>query len=688
MPIFFPDILQHSNSVNAAIDSNFVRGGIRSSHPDWDALMNTITLGGGGEAGNITDQLKALSSVVWVGDASTGTFYVLTNFAGRDIPYGTEGTGWKKLSEVTGATTTTTLIDSADENANHYLVFANNATGAVSLETDEAIIYNPSTNLLTVTASQANQWTTARTVSFAGGDVTGSFSINGSADVSNVSLTIAANSVELGTDTTGNYVSTLTAGTGVLLTNAQTTSPITETAQYTVALDYVGADSFIGAAAETTEAVVPGDFILIADTSDTGNVKKTALSNLPFTNYSAASITAGTGLIGGGSLTSGGTVTLDLDFSELTDMTGDISGTTEFILLDSGTESRKPANEIKLSYFANNLGWTSNTGSVTSVGLTAGSGITITGTSPITTSGSFEVALTNNSVTIGSTSIALGGTSTSLAGLTGLDFVTDQNAAIASSIGTGVLTIGGSTSAVSVPGALTVGGNLIVNGSTTSVNSTNTNFLDAFIYLNKPTAPLATTATLSYAGIYVYDQTTDNASNIVEANSPGIRYDYNNNKWQLRQDNNANAQDGWVDIITSANQTSLAGASVAETIQGTNTDKYISPNDIRTWTAYNTPNIGITFPESGVSNAAGTTQVQYAKTVKATATVTEADANAGFFSIYHGLGNVYPIVNVYVASGDDYYQVIPKLIVDDENRVKIYIQGMVATHTYYIGITG
>ena len=61
-------------------------------------------------------------------------------------------------------------------------------------------------------ADTATKWATARTVTFAGGDVTGSFSIDGSADVSNVSLTIAANSVALGTDTTGNYVATI-AGT-------------------------------------------------------------------------------------------------------------------------------------------------------------------------------------------------------------------------------------------------------------------------------------------------------------------------------------------------------------------------------------------------------------------------------------------------------------------------------------------
>lgn len=295
-----------------------------------------------------------------------------------------------------------------------------------------------------------------------------------------------------------------------------------------------------------------------------------------------------------------------------------------------------------------------------------------------------SITVTGTGITVGTSPVALGGTLSLTAAVQNITGTSNQ-IAVASNSGTYTLSL---PSAVTMPGDLTVSGDLIVSGSTTSVNTTHTNFLDSFIYLNKPVNPLPNTSTLTFAGLYVYDQTVNNTSNIAESNSPGIRYDYTNNKWQLRQDNNANAQDGWSDIITSANQTSLAGASVEETIQGTNTDKYISPNDIRTWTPYTTANIGITFPGSGVSNAAGTTEVQYAKTVKAKATVTSDDATAGFFAIYHGLGNVYPIVNVYVADGTDYYQVIPKLIVDDLNTVKIYIQGMVLAQEYHIGITG
>lgn len=71
---------------------------------------------------------------------------------------------------------------------------------------------------LTGNASTASAWQTARTISL-GGDLSGSVSLNGSADVT-LTATIAANSVALGTDTTGNYVEGITAGTGVTVSGS------------------------------------------------------------------------------------------------------------------------------------------------------------------------------------------------------------------------------------------------------------------------------------------------------------------------------------------------------------------------------------------------------------------------------------------------------------------------------------
>ena len=66
-------------------------------------------------------------------------------------------------------------------------------------------------------AATATTLETARTISLTG-DVSGSVSFNGSQNVS-ISATVQPNSVALGTDTTGNYVNDITAGTGITVTH-------------------------------------------------------------------------------------------------------------------------------------------------------------------------------------------------------------------------------------------------------------------------------------------------------------------------------------------------------------------------------------------------------------------------------------------------------------------------------------
>jgi len=65
-------------------------------------------------------------------------------------------------------------------------------------------------------AGTASKLQTARTITLSG-DVSGSVSLDGSVNVT-MTTTIGANSVALGTDTTGNYVAGNTAGTGIVVT--------------------------------------------------------------------------------------------------------------------------------------------------------------------------------------------------------------------------------------------------------------------------------------------------------------------------------------------------------------------------------------------------------------------------------------------------------------------------------------
>ena len=101
-------------------------------------------------------------------------------------------------------------------------------------------------------------------------------------------------------------------------------------------------------------------------------------------------VTAGVGLSGGGA---SGAVTLTVDLSELTDMTQAMVGADEFIVLDNGADRRKAASEIPLSIFNNDSGFTTTSGTVTSVTVAAGSLIDVSGNTTITTSGTATIAV-------------------------------------------------------------------------------------------------------------------------------------------------------------------------------------------------------------------------------------------------------------------------------------------------------
>ena len=77
----------------------------------------------------------------------------------------------------------------------------------------------------------ATKWTTARTITLSG-DVSGSAIVDGSANVT-MTTTVQPNSVALGTDTTGNYMANVTAGSGISVSHTQgegSTATITNSA--------------------------------------------------------------------------------------------------------------------------------------------------------------------------------------------------------------------------------------------------------------------------------------------------------------------------------------------------------------------------------------------------------------------------------------------------------------------------
>jgi hypothetical protein len=209
----------HSNATDANTNSTLV---FRNSSGNFSAGTITATLSGTASSANAWTNGR---TVTFSGGGVTGSFSingsadvssVSLNIADDAVALGTKttgnyaasasgaGNGLSTIGTAGEGTAFTIHSNATDANTNSTLVFRN-SSGNFSAGTITAT--------LSGTASSANAWTNGRTVTFSGGGVTGSFSINGSADVNPVALNIADNAVALGTKTTGNYTQSV-AGAG------------------------------------------------------------------------------------------------------------------------------------------------------------------------------------------------------------------------------------------------------------------------------------------------------------------------------------------------------------------------------------------------------------------------------------------------------------------------------------------
>ena len=215
--------IAHSLSVDASQTQITSVGTIGTG--TWEGTTVAVAQGGTGVTSKTGTGNVVLSSSPTLVTPALGTpaSGVATNLTGTASGL-TAGTA-------TEATNITAVANNATDETT-YPTFVDGATGTQGIETDTGLTYNPSSGLLTAAgfagpitgavtgnASTATALATSRTIGMTGDVVWTSASFDGSGNVTG-SATIQANSVALGTDTTGDYTATVTAGTGLTSTGA------------------------------------------------------------------------------------------------------------------------------------------------------------------------------------------------------------------------------------------------------------------------------------------------------------------------------------------------------------------------------------------------------------------------------------------------------------------------------------
>ena len=266
-----------------------------SESPDQIKYMtrSNFTAGLSGSQITVTDNESTNENnlVTFVADAGTSTGLHSIEMDGNLNYNPSTGTlsapNFSGTATTATVATTVTITDNESTNETNAVIFTAGGDvdgGNLGLESDGDFTYNPSSGTVAATtfsgalsgnATTATALASGRTIGMTGDVVWTSASFDGSGNVTG-SATIQANSVALGTDTTGDYVGAITGGTGI----DSTAGTSGEGTSHTLSIDL----------AEVGEvSIAHGDYIAFMDTTDSNATKKEAIEDV-------AELFAGTGL--------------------------------------------------------------------------------------------------------------------------------------------------------------------------------------------------------------------------------------------------------------------------------------------------------------------------------------------------------------------------------------------------------
>ena len=384
----------------------------------------------------------------------------------------------------------------------------NNTSGNV-------VYYNPVTKEVTYgtvgNASTATQLATARDIGLAG-DLTGNVSFDGSQNVT-LTATITANSVALGTDTTGNYIANVIPGTGLTGSGFGTegATPTVSLANTAVTLGTYGGATNIPAITIDAQGRITSASNTAISTSFT--VAGDSGTNQTIAGGDTLTIAGGTGLTSVGSNTD--TVTLNLDNTAVTPSTyGGAASTAVFTVDQQGrlTAASNVSISIPSSAINTDIALGSQTSGAYVANLVAGTGITLSGlgnegtTPTITNSGVTSVTGTANQIAVsGST----GAVTLSLPN----DVIINNNLTV-----TGDLLISGNAVTMNTATVL-IEDSLIKLGNANPSDSLDLGFFGQYVSAGTKYAGLFRDASDSGKFKLFVDLTVDPTSNVVDTSS-------------------------------------------------------------------------------------------------------------------------------------------------------------------------